>query len=293
MVRPDPDHTHPDTPDPTPIRLSYLGKDILLVPGTYVVGRSASCHVVLDDPLVSRRHARIEVTTDSVTIEDLGSINGVFINARRIVDGAHPLYDGDRIDIGNAELAFHVGGAGHDHGPSGTHGLSLDTLSGADPVVPADDEELSTPVPEANTRQANGIPMFAAIAARSLENGHIREAEEMLQSHLDSVLDEARLRRSGDSSTLESALGAALSLAAATGKGRWFDYSVELLLLTGHDCPDALLAGLERAAASVGEIDVDQLRRYALAVRGTSPGFEQLRAAQRLDTMARAVQHKR
>ncbi len=286
MARPDPEHASEEAPAPTPIRLTYLGKDILLVPGRYLVGRSASCHVVLDDPLVSRRHARIEVGSERATIEDLGSINGVFVNAARIVDGPHVLADGDRIDIGNSQLDFHVGGVGHEHGASGTHGLSLDTLSGADPVVPAD-EEASTPQPEASTRQVNGILMMATIAERSLESGRIREAEEMLQSHLAGVMDQTRLQRDVDPATLDSAVNAALSLAVATGKGRWFDYSVELLLRSDHECGDALLARLERAAASIEQIDTEQLRRYALKVRGTSPGFEQLRAAQRLDTMAR------
>lgn len=292
MSRPDPEHSASEAPAHTPIRLSYQGKDILLVPGRYLVGRSASCHVVLDDPLVSRRHARIEITAERATIEDLGSINGVFVNGRRVGDGPRALADRDRIDIGNAQLDFHVGGIGHEHGGSGTHGLSLDTLSGADPVVPAD-EEASTPTPEASTRQVNGVVMISTIAARLLESGRTREAEEMLESHLGGVMDDARLQREVDAQTLESALGAAISLAGATGKGRWFDYCVELLLRTGHDCTDALLGKLERAAAFVAQVDVEQLQRYALSVRGTSPGFEQLRAAQRLDTLARALQHKR
>lgn len=288
MARPVADDL-PSTPAaPTPIRLSYQGREILLVPGQYLLGRSAGCHVVLDDPLVSRRHARLEVTADDTTIEDLGSINGVFVNGRRVVDGPHRLESGDLVNIGNAQFTFNTSGVGYDRHASGAHGLNLDTLSGADPVVPAD-EPTSEPVPEISTRQVNGILMISAIAERALENGRPREAEEMLRSHLLAVLDEARARRDVDPATIDSALGAALSLAGATRRGAWFDYCIDLLSRSGHRCTDALLTRMERTAASVDRIDVEQLRRYALEVRGTSPGFDQLRAAQRLDTMARST----
>lgn len=286
---PDPDGARDNAPVPTPVRLTYLGKDILLMPGSYTIGRSAACHIVVDDQMVSRRHARIEIASGRYTIEDLGSINGVFVNGRRITTRAHPLQDEDRIDIGSAEMTFHASGVGYERKKSGTHGMTLDTLSGADPVVPADDALDAAPDSSGSTSQVNGILMLSAIAERALESGRIREAEEMLESHLAGVMDDALARRLADPATIEAALDAALSLAVATRKGRWFDYAIGLLLQTGHHCADALLARLENTLASVGAVNVDQLRRYALAVRGTSPGFDQLRAAQRLDTMARAA----
>ena len=58
-------------------RLRYLQHDLELNEGEFVVGRNASCQLSLDDPLVSRRHALFGVLPDQVTIEDLGSRNGV------------------------------------------------------------------------------------------------------------------------------------------------------------------------------------------------------------------------
>jgi pSer/pThr/pTyr-binding forkhead associated (FHA) protein len=60
-----------------------------------VVGRAASCDVRLDDPLVSRRHAKLT----SGGLEDLGSANGVYVNARRC-RGPTPLHAGDVIQLG-------------------------------------------------------------------------------------------------------------------------------------------------------------------------------------------------
>jgi hypothetical protein len=51
------------------------------------VGRSVTCDVVLDDPFVATVHARIAVDADgTVTVRDLGSVNGVEVGGRRLFD---------------------------------------------------------------------------------------------------------------------------------------------------------------------------------------------------------------
>jgi pSer/pThr/pTyr-binding forkhead associated (FHA) protein len=62
------------------------------------IGREG-CDITLGDPDVSRRHATIRAEGDSVTIEDLGSTNGTFVNGERI-DQPRPLRDGDEVQIG-------------------------------------------------------------------------------------------------------------------------------------------------------------------------------------------------
>ncbi len=73
--------------------------------GDTLVGRSANCQVTLDDPLVSREHARIRIQGTAATVEDLGSRNGVQLGGQAIV-GAAALSTGDRIRIGTQELVF-------------------------------------------------------------------------------------------------------------------------------------------------------------------------------------------
>lgn len=51
--------------------------------GTSIIGRDPSCDVVLDDPLASRRHARIELG-DDVEVVDLGSVNGMLVDGSRV-----------------------------------------------------------------------------------------------------------------------------------------------------------------------------------------------------------------
>jgi hypothetical protein len=59
----------------------------------------------LEDPFASTRHARIERQGSVLTIEDLGSTNGTYLNEEPL-SGPQPLHHGDRIRIGDAELTY-------------------------------------------------------------------------------------------------------------------------------------------------------------------------------------------
>ncbi len=65
-----------------------------------VVGRSSDLDMVLVEDMVSRRHAKIAVNGDQVTIQDLGSTNGTFVNGERVKRAV--LNDGDRVLIGTS-----------------------------------------------------------------------------------------------------------------------------------------------------------------------------------------------
>ena len=66
--------------------------------GRIVVGRDPSCEVSHDDSLLSRRHAEFVAEGDLVSVRDLGSRNGVFVNGARIAE--HVLEPGDVVQIG-------------------------------------------------------------------------------------------------------------------------------------------------------------------------------------------------
>jgi DNA-binding winged helix-turn-helix (wHTH) protein len=87
--------------------LAWAGSPILLATGENVLGREGA-GVVLDSPTVSRRHARVMVGGGRVTIEDLGSKNGTFVNNESVAS-PRPLKDGDRIRVGSFLLTFRVG----------------------------------------------------------------------------------------------------------------------------------------------------------------------------------------
>jgi hypothetical protein len=68
------------------------------------IGRSPDCDIFLDDVTVSRRHAIVAKREGTVTIEDLGSLNGTFLNRHRIERAE--LENGDEVQIGKYRLIF-------------------------------------------------------------------------------------------------------------------------------------------------------------------------------------------
>lgn len=73
-----------------------------------MLGRSPErADLVVPDTSVSREHARLVRVGTTVTLIDLGSRNGVLVNGRRI-DGSTTLREGDRITVGQTDLAFHA-----------------------------------------------------------------------------------------------------------------------------------------------------------------------------------------
>ncbi len=70
--------------------------------GELIVGRHHSCDVVLDEPSVSRRHARLVFRDGSWVVQDLESTNGTIVNGVGV--GRCALLPGDRLLLGDAFL---------------------------------------------------------------------------------------------------------------------------------------------------------------------------------------------
>jgi pSer/pThr/pTyr-binding forkhead associated (FHA) protein len=68
------------------------------------IGRSPDAGVFLDDVTVSRNHALLVRRRDGFYIDDLGSLNGTYVNRRRIE--SHRLADADEIQIGKYKLSY-------------------------------------------------------------------------------------------------------------------------------------------------------------------------------------------
>lgn len=93
--------------DATGIWLVGESRRFALGDGETLVGRDPRCAVWLDEPGISRQHARLRVDTGAGTalLEDLGSKNGTFV-ARRRIDTPTSLHDGDRIQFGDVALTY-------------------------------------------------------------------------------------------------------------------------------------------------------------------------------------------
>lgn len=83
------------TQGPSPEQVYNLGQDEV------IIGRESGVDILIQSPVVSRRHARLVRQRDHFGIEDLGSSNGTFLNGQRVT-GITPLTPGDQIGLGQA-----------------------------------------------------------------------------------------------------------------------------------------------------------------------------------------------
>ena len=113
-----------------------LAGQVVEVTEAVVVGRRAA-DLVVDDPQVSRRHARLNPAGGALEVEDLGSLNGTRVNGARI-DGPVRLAAGDQVRIG--DTTFEVEAAPVAAAPA-------DAEAPAAPAAPVATEAALAPVP--------------------------------------------------------------------------------------------------------------------------------------------------
>jgi len=115
------------TTEAIPFFSDPTGREHLLSGQETTIGRGVESDIVITSRRVSREHARVGRHGRHVTLVDLGSTNGTFLNDERVL-GPVELRDGDRVSIGDVLLVF--------HDPESTYletpfpELELDTASG-------------------------------------------------------------------------------------------------------------------------------------------------------------------
>lgn len=85
------------------------GREFPLDRPVMTIGRRADQDIVLNDPSVSRAHARIEVTSDGVSIMDLDTTNGTRVNGHPVRTARVALRPGDRIQVGTVLFEYLAG----------------------------------------------------------------------------------------------------------------------------------------------------------------------------------------
>jgi hypothetical protein len=228
--------------------------------GSLLVGRLTECDIVIDEELVSRMHARVCVTNEGVTLEDLHSTNGVYVNGARIVH-AVALNVGDRALIGTQELAFdeiRTDPAPPPSTPSTPSPPASDNVIGDPPTKSIAQRQLPIPV----TARAEALELLGTLARRLANEDKADQAPRMLGPHLKGILRGAHsgLVVPDALSTLASEY--AIDLAHWTSDTRWLDYVVELHLVTKRLLPKSVLAALQRAQRWVGFMDRPLLEYY-------------------------------
>lgn len=93
------------------------GQRVAVPSGETTLGRDELSELVLDDEGVSRHHALLIRAADTVTIQDVGSTNGTWVNGQQVRD-ARELHPGDRVQLGVAVFAFEAAHANPPTPPS-------------------------------------------------------------------------------------------------------------------------------------------------------------------------------
>jgi pSer/pThr/pTyr-binding forkhead associated (FHA) protein len=97
------------------VRIAWLngpaaGQQVEIAPGETILGRADSCNIVIDDSSVSRAHARMTHSGGSVSIEDLGSVNGIAVNGQQI-STATVLESDAEVEVGDRRFKVLIEGA--------------------------------------------------------------------------------------------------------------------------------------------------------------------------------------
>lgn len=139
-----------------------VGQSFDLVPGVYVLGRSPSCDLVINDPEVSRRQLELQVTSSSISCRDLGSTNGTLISGSPLPPTWVDLPAGSRIEVGGSVLVLHsTTKAAAAVAPDGAGGLVVNRRYRIWPKQVSRSVELPTPV---GVPQRRPFPWLAALA---------------------------------------------------------------------------------------------------------------------------------
>jgi pSer/pThr/pTyr-binding forkhead associated (FHA) protein len=84
------------------------GARYLLEPEVTQIGRATTNEIFLDDVTVSRKHAQVLKREKRYFLQDLGSLNGTYLNGELVSET--PLNDGDELQIGKYRMHFFQGG---------------------------------------------------------------------------------------------------------------------------------------------------------------------------------------
>ena len=256
--------------------------DLELAEGEFAIGRNATCQLSLDDPLVSRRHAVFHIAADEITLEDLGSRNGVLLNGQKI-EGRVKVRPGDKVLIGSQELAViqlpEQSVAPYASAPTGM--MPRVTLNRMTPQT-FDPDQSVTKVSYStdaslddltSVRKLDRFRLLGSVAEKAFAMGRVEEAERVLAASLAEVMESSRGGKVVLLPLAEQAARFAAKLATVTGKGAWVDYAVEIYATLDRPAPAVVIDELYAAFRKVSSADIPRLKAYVGGLRAQLPEF--------------------
>lgn len=257
-------------------RLRFHLQEVDLTGEEVVIGRGSMCHLTIDDPMLSRRHVRIDLRGQKPSIEDLQSRNGTQLNGRPL-DGQATLQDGDRIRLGTQELVFLIPNAVKKDFRT-TSGLTFCIgcavpYPSASPQCPhcgaVRTEQAETTTGRDATAKGWTFHLLSQVVERAIEQGRLADAERMMSrgvAELEEQLDEGL---EVEPARIAGIAECAARLGCALRTARWLEIGAKLYV-RAREAPSrevlALLDGLPSDA---------RLADAVSAVRHAGPGTRQ------------------
>ncbi|MCP4674983.1 MAG: FHA domain-containing protein [Deltaproteobacteria bacterium] len=196
-------------------RIIYKNTSLEAPEGEFLVGRSDECHLVLDDPSVSRIHFAIDHTNNDLFVQDKGSRNGVMVNDVRVKD-RQQLHDGDLVKVGHqtvrilslervkeADRTVGLGVCGSCGAWVSSHESTCSRCGARqDATSPMTGKETMSDIGESIKRSADSvvelkpISMMAGLALKAIHVSKLDEAGRLVTSAVDNAL--IKLRSQGE-----------------------------------------------------------------------------------------------
>jgi hypothetical protein len=236
----------------TRFRLRFLLQEFDLAGPDVLLGRSPECQVTLEDPLVSRRHARVVIEDDTAVIHDLGSRNGVRVNGRRIQEPTR-LKDGDRLRLGTQELVFFA--MRRNERLARTTGFMRTCRACGTPFPEqawscphcghqsTDDETVTGVKVEVPRRWT--FQLLTEVGDRAIEIGNYDQAERILRRAAKEIAEREGAGESIDATQVHLLGAFALRVAQVGSKPSWVSWTLDLHRTHGffpaHDVVEALV----------------------------------------------------
>ncbi len=270
-------------------RLRLLLQEIDLPFGETVLGRSAEANLTIEDPLVSRIHARIVINESGGRVEDLGSRNGVRVNGAPI-RGPTRLNDGDRLRLGTQDIVFCT----VEQAPPRQNRTTGVLRLCANCRLPYPREMVACPNCEATEQMEEqtlqgdepnhgkgiwGTQLLVEALGRALAHGRTPDAERIAR-RATAELD-AHVAAGGpvDGATLEALATHAAAMVTATGDPVWALWVLDAYRRMGRAPPLAVVRALSEVAVMYGAalraplgrlVDHLRLRADAAGLGGSS-----------------------
>jgi pSer/pThr/pTyr-binding forkhead associated (FHA) protein len=256
--------------------LEYSGRTHAVHRFPFVIGRGTDCDLVVPSGTVSRRHAALVRGDGMLIVEDLGSCNGVLVNARQ-VRGRTELRAGDTLTLGVESIGVVA---------------TRDTLRSLGAPYEGDPLAMTE-----TTQPVESFELIVSAVDKALLTQRIDDAERLFALHLGRPLERPTQRAEPPSEMLETIGLLALRIAEASRNEAWVDFVLRVFSGRVQPMPVALMSRLCALVPRFGGMDGKLLRAYVAALdsRSTKLGGEQRFVLERLkglEVVARSVRRR-